>query len=144
VGGAVLDADLSTILPQAGDTLQLAAQLILGVQNLNLQQAQAQIRDPLGETQKVDVRIDGTSALAEWETAQPGVYGLDISASGFSPDGAVIERVAFLSYEVQPFPQPAVKLPLVTGILLVCIAIVGMIAVGAGLFFYSRSARRSK
>lgn len=143
VGGAILDAGLSTILPQAGDTLQLEAQLTLGGQNLNLQQAQAQIRDPQGETQTIDVLIEGTSAVAEWETAQPGVYGLDISVSGFSPDGAVIERVSFLSYEVQPLPQPAVILPLVTGIILVCIAITGLIAVGAVFFLYSRSARRS-
>lgn len=101
-GGAVIEARPSTLLPPIGQPVDLSADIRLGGAPLPLSQAQASIRGPDGKLEVVPLTIEGDQARARWRPAAAGLYAIDLSARGLRPDGAAVERTAFLSIEVQP------------------------------------------
>lgn len=101
-GGALLQAQASTLLPQVDEPVQLAARLVLGGQALNLREATALIRYPDGSIKNVALTIAGNESRATWNPNVPGLYAVDVTVSGNAPDGLLIERNAFLSVEAQP------------------------------------------
>jgi hypothetical protein len=101
IGGATLDAQSSTLIPKPGEQVQLNASLSLGGEFLEIQQAQAIIRDPQGKIEVVDFD-SGKQISAAWTPRIAGTHGVDIVVTGITPAGAQIERTAFLAVEVQP------------------------------------------
>ena len=101
-GGAVLKASAEPILPKLNEKVELSVDLILGDQPLTIQKAEAAIRSPNGQQEKINLTVEGKRARASWRPSQPGLYGIDLSVIGIAPDGLNIERGAFLSVEGQP------------------------------------------
>jgi hypothetical protein len=101
VGGAVLSANSSTLIPKPGEQVQLNADVALNNQFLDIKQAHAVIRDPNGGVETLDF-VPGKKISATWTPKVTGAHGVDIVVSGVAPDGAPVERTAFLSVEVQP------------------------------------------
>ena len=101
-GGAELEASLSSLLPQTGDTVSLTGGLRLQGSDLALSGAQASVRAPDGEVLVLDLSITGNQASGEFEAAMPGLYGIDLSVAGTAEDGTPVERTSFLAFEAQP------------------------------------------
>ena len=108
-GGATLTARASAMTPPLNAPLLLSASLELGGQPLAISQAQATIRaagrDP--QTLSLGPAAGSSEVQATWQPAQPGLYGIEISASGLAADGLPVERTAFLTVEVQPPAEKA-------------------------------------
>jgi len=102
VGGAVLSARTSVLLPQPGEAVELSAQLDLNGQPLIIRQATAIIRPSAGQGSMVTLAPSGTQVQGVWHPTQPGLHGIDIMVTADAPDGTPIERIAFLSVEVEP------------------------------------------
>ncbi|MGZ6315896.1 MAG: esterase/lipase family protein, partial [Anaerolineales bacterium] len=101
VGGAILNAKSSTLIPRLGEHVQFTADLSLDGQPLDILKAQAVLRGPAGQTESIDF-TPGTQVSASWTPRTVGTHGVDIIVTGRAPDGSQIERTAFLSEEVQP------------------------------------------
>ena len=136
VGGAVLRAQSSTLIPKPGEQVQLSADVTLDGQLLEIKQAQAVIRDPDGGVEVVEF-APGTNISAQWTPSIPGTHGVDIVITGTASDGAPVERTAFLSLDVQPDPS---KLQ-VTGNLVMVIGLV-ILVLGLLIFAFTRGIRK--
>ena len=64
--------------------------------------ATALVRHPDGTTETVPLANEGESQRATWAAPRPGLYAIDLAVRGRGPDGAPVERVAFLAVEAQP------------------------------------------
>jgi pimeloyl-ACP methyl ester carboxylesterase len=133
VGGATLDAQTDTLLPQAGDPVQLTVKLALGAQALDLEVAQAVIRAPDGGTETLDLTIDGPQGRLTLNPQVSGLYGVDVSVIGRAPDGTTIERTSFLALEVQPLAGPLPQVGLDVGIAMIVISLFGLVVLGVVL-----------
>lgn len=101
VGGAMLSAQSSALIPQIGEQIQFRAALSLNDQPLEIKQAQAVIRDPNGGIEQLDF-APGAQIAKTWTAKVAGTHGVDIVVTGVAADGSAVERTAFLSVEVQP------------------------------------------
>ena len=102
VGGAILSATTSALLPRLGETVTLTARLELGGQNLPLSEAVARIRGPDGQVQVVPLAQGQGQSQGQWRADQPGLHSVDVVVTGSAADGSPIERTAFLVVDVQP------------------------------------------
>jgi pimeloyl-ACP methyl ester carboxylesterase len=101
-GGAILKTQASTLLPRVDEPVQLTARLELGGQALNLREATARVRYPDGSIKNIVLMIAGNESRVTINPNLPGLYAVDVTVSGNTPDGLLIERSAFLSVEAQP------------------------------------------
>lgn len=112
---------MSRLLPQVDQPVDLSFDINLGSSPLALSQAQAAIRGPDGRLQTLPLAIEGTQARVSWKPTAAGLYAIDVSARGLRPDGATVERTAFLSVEAQPAASIAPGLWLGSVLLLIIV-----------------------
>jgi pimeloyl-ACP methyl ester carboxylesterase len=104
VGGAKLEATSTTLVPRPNEEVTLTAILTLNGQSLQIQQAQALIKDAEGKLETLDFPT-GQNVSTTWTPKTPGTYAVDIVVTGSAPDGTPVERTDFLAIEVQPNPS---------------------------------------
>ena len=104
-GGAILNAQASTLLPRTNEPVQFSARLELAGQSLSIQDAQARFRYPDGVFRNIALTAAGAEWRSSWIPETPGLYGVDMTVNGSAPDGTRIERSAFLTIEAQPTPE---------------------------------------
>jgi hypothetical protein len=127
VGGAKLQASSNTLVPQLNEEVNLAANISLNGQLLQITQAQATIKDPNGNTETLDFPT-GQTISTTWTPHESGTHAVDIHVIALAPDGSSIERTDFLAVEVQPeFSkfQTSLNLALLVG--LVVLVLVGIL-----------------
>jgi pimeloyl-ACP methyl ester carboxylesterase len=98
IGGAVLRANASRLLPPMHESVTFTAALELPGSALTSTAIKAVIRTPVGKEEELVLK-DGK---ADWTPTLAGVHGFDIVARATAPDGSPIERTTFLSIEAQP------------------------------------------
>jgi hypothetical protein len=139
VGGAKLTSASSTLIPQLNQPVQLSANVSLNGQPLEIQQAQATIRDPEGILEILDFPA-GQNIFVNWTPRKTGTHSVDIVVTALAPDGSPIERTDFLAIEVQPNPGRArITFNLVAVIALVLLVIGGILF---GIVWLIRRLRR--
>jgi hypothetical protein len=130
-GGAAVSAQASPLTPAAGQDVELSAHLDLADQALQLDQVQAIIRRPDGGTETVLLTVAGAQATGRWRPAAQGVFGIDLIVDGRTPDGAAVERSAFLAVDAQPPHTPARTYAILLIICAVLLGVAGLAGVGA-------------
>ena len=138
VGGAKLETDSSTLVPQLNEKVTLTANVVLNGQPLQITQARAVIQKPNGGTETLDFPA-GQNISVTWMPREPGTHAVDIRVTGLAPDGSSIERTNFLAIEVQPsFSkfQISFNLALLLGL--------GLLVLSGLLFGIVRILRRAK
>jgi pimeloyl-ACP methyl ester carboxylesterase len=128
VGGAILSAQSSTLIPKLGEQVELNANVLLDGKLLDIKQAQAVIRNPDGGVEKLDF-LPGAKIAAKWTPKISGAHGIDIIVTSLASDGAPVERTAFLAVDVQPNPgklQVTGNLVMVIGLIVFLLAIIGI------------------
>jgi pimeloyl-ACP methyl ester carboxylesterase len=134
-GGILLKAEISPLLPRLGDAVQVQASLYLNDRPLDGQQVQTVIHSPNGETQTLDLKSSSTIFETILRPRQPGIYQIEIQASGRTPDGLTVERSTFLQIEAQPGSTANRRLILAG---LVCIALLLAVTLGVVILFVSK------
>jgi pimeloyl-ACP methyl ester carboxylesterase len=104
-GGATLTAQTDKTVPALNETVNVSANLSLNSQPVAMQGAQAILRKPDGSAETLDMSVNGNSALLEVTPESSGIYGIEVNVTAQAPDGAQIDRAAFLSFEVQPVDE---------------------------------------
>jgi hypothetical protein len=135
VGGAKLEATSSTLVPRLNEQVQLEANLSLGGQPLEIESAQAVIKDSDGNVETLNFPA-GQNVSATWTPTKAGTYAVDIVVTGTAPDGSAIERTDFLAIEVQPNPSKGQITFNLVAVIAVVVLILGLI-----LFAVFRGAR---
>ena len=125
-GGTVLKAQASTLFPKPNEPVELTARLELAGQALTIRDAQARVRYPNGELRTLALAATGGDWKADWQSASPGLYGIDIVVNGNTPDGTRVERSAFLSLEVQPTPEQFQTTQILVGTGLAALVVAGI------------------
>ena len=127
VGGAKLETDSSTLVPQLNQPVKIDANVSLNGQALEITQAQAVIKNPEGKVETLDFPT-GQNISVTWTPNEPGTHGVDIVVTALGPDGSSIERTDFLAIEVQPNPGKAqITFNLVAVVALVLLVLGGII-----------------
>lgn len=137
IGGAVLEARSSSLVPQMGEIVEFDASLSLGGQLLEIQEARIVIQGQDGNVEILTLP-SGTQISTSWTPRNPGVYAVDFIVTGVTPDGSVVERTDFLAIEVQSNPSNAritFNLLFVIGIVLVALLIVLLVVFSAVRLF---------
>lgn len=125
VGGAKLETQSSTLVPQLNEAVEFVANLSLNGQALEITDAQAMIKNAEGVTETIRFPT-GRNVSATWIPRNPGMYAVDIIVTGNAPDGSTIERTDFLAIEV----QPNVSRQVITLNVILIIAVVVLILIG--------------
>lgn len=135
VGGAVLKARSSTLIPKQGETVMLNAEVGLNGELQEITEAKAVIHDPNGNTEILTFE-PGTSIAREWKPKIAGLHGVDLVVTSEGVDGPS-ERTAFLSVEVQP---SLTDLQVTGNLILVVVSL--LVGIGAIVFAMIRTYRR--
>jgi hypothetical protein len=101
-GGATLEISTDNLLPKVGGAVAITAQLNLDGQTQLLKQAVAHVRLPDGSQTDLTLPQVGGEYRGVFTPSMPGLYGVQVDATGSTPDGAPLERTAQLSLEAQP------------------------------------------
>jgi len=94
----------STLVPQRNEQVEFSANLSLNGQALEIKKAQAIIKNADGNVETLNFP-SGQQVSTIWTPHNPGEYAVDILVTGVASDGSRIERIDFLSVEVQPSPS---------------------------------------
>jgi len=104
VGSATLQTASSTLVPRPNEPVKFEAGLSLGGLPLEIEQAQALIKDSDGNVDTLNFE-PGQNISTQWIPKAAGIYAVDILITGLAPDGSNIERTNFLAIEVQTNPS---------------------------------------
>jgi pimeloyl-ACP methyl ester carboxylesterase len=105
VGGARLQAGVKQMVPELHETVVVTANLELANQLIADVALDAVIRAPDGSVQQRALIGTGAEKRVAWVPTQVGLHSINITARGRAADGAIVERMAFLAFEVQPSPN---------------------------------------
>jgi pimeloyl-ACP methyl ester carboxylesterase len=101
VGGAMLHCGASPLTPARGQPVRLSASLEHPRDAVEEVTMRAVVHASDGSTETLEMPGDGPARSVQWRPSRPGLYGVDIVASGRA--GAQrIERMGFLAVEVRP------------------------------------------
>ncbi len=103
-GGATLLASADVLLPTVNQPVKVTARLELGGQPLTADQSQLALLLPDGTTETLALTPVGSDYQATFTPRLAGLYGLQISLAGQTPDGFAVERSDFLTVEAQRAP----------------------------------------
>jgi len=127
LGGATLSAGTNPTIPAFGSPVEISASLSAAGQAVQVTSAQALLRQPDGSQETLQLTQNGEQFTASYEPAASGLYAVEVLVTGQTEQGLVIDRAAYLSFEVQPAAEE------VTGVRTTLFAGVGLIGVVAGL-----------
>ncbi len=133
-GGAKLSANTSLTVPRVNEKVTVSAGLTLEGAPVSLASAQAILRHPDGSAETLDMPITGNSATLEITPRSSGLYGIEVDVTALAPDGAAIDRAAFLSFEAQPVSIEFLMVRALAGL--------GVALVFAGVFLVLRTRKR--
>lgn len=101
-GGALLEVTQDTTIPRPGETVTVRATLTADGAGVPLASASATLYRPDGTRENLEMAVNGNQANLRVSQRASGLYGLEVSVLAPSIDGYMIDRAAFLTFEVQP------------------------------------------
>lgn len=136
VGGARLHAGVQHMLTKLQEPVVVSASLELADQPLADVALAATVRAPDGSTQQHGLAGAGAEKRATWIPSQPGLHSVSVTASGRAADGTIVQRVAFLAFEVQPSPEVGQR-----NLLMLVLGTAGLVAIRLAAGRKQRAAR---
>src|SRR5262249_53498468 len=108
IGGATLNTQADKLVAQTGQPITIRASLTLAQAPMNESVLRGTVRDSDGKSEEVGFVKSGDENRAIWKPKEPGIYAVDITAKGTTPDGLQVERANFLTVQVEPDPNRAI------------------------------------
>ncbi len=102
VGGATLEATTNVTIPAPDEPVILQARLKTAGQAAAIDIVEAILRKPDGSTETVQLAPNGDVYSLTYLPKMTGIYGAEVNVTGKTADGLLIDRAAFLTFEVQP------------------------------------------
>ena len=130
-GGATLTARTDKTVPALNEPVNLSADLTSNGEPVPIQGAQTVLRRPDGSAETLDMAIAENTAQLEVIPKSSGIYGIEINVTAQAPDGALIDRAAFLSFEVQPADKQITIFRILVAVVIVIILLAIVLALWA-------------
>jgi hypothetical protein len=126
-GGASLQTTQDSTVPRLNETVTIAGTLTSDGTAVPLTSASAIVRQPDGSQETLDMRVNGNQAELKIAPRMSGIYGIEVNVLANAADGNVIDRAAFLTFDVQPTATETVKNRLLAATLIVVLLTVMMV-----------------
>ncbi len=136
-GGATLTARTDRTVPTLNETVNVSAELSADGQPVAMQSAQVVVRKPDGSAETLAMSINGNTAAVPVPPNSSGIYGIEVNVTAQASDGTLVDRAAYLSFEVQPVHQQFVRIRT-----LIVATVIGAVVILAGIFFALRARKR--
>jgi pimeloyl-ACP methyl ester carboxylesterase len=101
-GGALLQTTQDITVPRLNETVTIRGTLTADGAAVPLTSAAAMVRQPDGSLETLDMTVNGNQAELKIMPGMSGIYGIEVNVLATSVDGNVIDRAAFLTFEVEP------------------------------------------
>ncbi len=101
-GGAVLQTTQNITIPRLNEAVTVTGTLTEDGAAIPLTSANATVREPDGSTQSLEMTRNENQADLTVTPGLTGIYGIEVNVLANSADGNIIDRAAFLTFEVQP------------------------------------------
>jgi len=101
-GGALLQSTQDITVPRLNETVTILGTLTADGAAVPLTSAAATVRWPDGSLETLDMTVSGNQAELKIAPGMSGLYGVEVNVLATSTDGNVIDRAAFLTFEVEP------------------------------------------
>jgi len=138
-GGASLRGQASPLVAGPGEAVNLSVRFDPPVDGIQIEQARATIHMPGGNSESIELIVQGERAQGAWTPPESGLHGIDLVVTARLADGTLIDRASYLSVVSQPAIQPQ-RIYLIL-IVLICL----LVLIGTGfLFIFIRVLRRPK
>jgi pimeloyl-ACP methyl ester carboxylesterase len=122
-GGALLETAQSSTIPRLNEAVTITGTLTEAGAALPLTGANATVREPDGSTQSLEMARNGNQADLTVTPGLTGIYGIEVNVLANSADGNVIDRAAFLTFEVQPTSGAIAKNQILAGALAIVVVL---------------------
>ena len=108
-GGALLQTTQDITVPSVDETVTITANLTADGAAIPLTSASAIVRQPDGSVETLGMRVNGNQTEIKIAPHLPGIYGIEVNVLANSDDGNIIDRAAFLTFDVQPTVKETAK-----------------------------------
>jgi hypothetical protein len=128
-GGAVLEAKTSATILEPGQPVTIEATMSKEGKSISIESAEALVRMPDGSSETLQLKITGDQADTSFRPIQSGLHSIEVVLTGKMDDDLLVDRAAYLVFEVQPGKQEISNNRIVTisAILVILIALAGLI-----------------
>ena len=116
-GGALLQTAQNITIPRLNEAVTITGTLTEAGAAIPLTGASATVREPDGSTQSLEMTRNGNQADLTVTPRLTGIYGIEVNVLANSADGNIIDRAAFLTFEVQPTAGAIAKNQIMAGAL---------------------------
>jgi len=132
-GGALLQTTQDITIPSVDETVTITANLTSDSAVIPLTSAIATVRQPDGSVETLGMMVNGNQAELKIAPRLPGIYGIEVNVLANSADGNIVDRAAFLTFDVQPTVKETAKNQVIAAAL-----VAGLLAVIAVLVWVRR------
>lgn len=116
-GGALLQTTQDITVPRLDEPVTISGALTADGAAVALTGASATIRQPDGEVETMDMSVNGNRAELRVTPNLSGIYGVEVNVLANSVDGNVIDRAAFLTFDVEPTSLETAKNQVIAAVL---------------------------
>ena len=118
-GGALLQTTQDIIVPRINETVTITGTLTADGAAVPLTSASAIIHQPDGSVETQEMAVNSNQAELKLTPNLPGIYGVEVDVLANSADGPVIDRAAFLTFEVEATSLETAKNRIIVAVLLI-------------------------
>jgi pimeloyl-ACP methyl ester carboxylesterase len=136
-GGALLQTTQDLTVPRVNETVTITGNLTADGAAVPLTGASAAVRQPDGSAQTLEMAVDGNRAELKVRPRMSGIHGIEVNVLANFADGNVIDRAAFLTFDVEPTVMETANNQIITAIILAALILLILIV----LLWRKRSVR---
>jgi hypothetical protein len=136
-GGALLQTTQDLTVPRVNETVTITGNLTADGAAVPLTSASAAVRQPDGSAQPLEMAVDGNRAELKVTPRVSGIHGIEVNVLANFADGNVIDRAAFLTFDVEPTVMETANNQIITAIILAALILLILIV----LLWRKRSVR---
>ena len=108
-GGALLQTTQDITVPRVDETVTVTGSLTADGAAVPLTSASAIVRQPDGSLETLGMAVNGNQAELKVTPRMSGIHGIEVNVLANSADGNVIDRAAFLTFDVEPTMMETAK-----------------------------------
>lgn len=123
-GGALLETTQDITVPRLNETVTIIGVLTADGAPIPLTSATATVHQPDGSVEALEMIVNDNQAELKFESNMSGIHGIEVNVLANAEAGNVIDRAAFLAFEVQPSRMETAKNQILAAILAAALIVV--------------------
>jgi pimeloyl-ACP methyl ester carboxylesterase len=108
-GGALLQTTQDITVPRVNETVTVTGNLTANGAAVPMTSARAIVRQPDGSVETLEMAVNGNQAKLKITPRMSGIHGIEVNVLANFAGGNVIDRAAFLTFDVEPTMMETAK-----------------------------------